>query len=48
MASPTPSSTLVSKPRRSREEPTSTSPSKVVSTTVETCSPLPALVTDAR
>ena len=32
-------STLVSKPLRSRLEPTSTSPSSVVSITVETCSP---------
>src|SRR4051794_41712118 len=48
MASLTASSTAVSKPRRARLEPTSTSPSHVVSTTVVTSSPGSALVTDAR
>ena len=38
----------MSNPRRSRDEPTSTSPSHVVSTTVETCRPASALVDRAQ
>ena len=48
IASLTAASTDVSKPRRSRDEPTSTSPSHVVSTTVLTSSPLPDERTERR
>jgi hypothetical protein len=47
MPSLTAGSTDRSNPRRSRLDPTSTSPSHVVSTTVVTSSPAPALATDA-